>query len=124
MIEPQKVAVLQDEKGLDDPLEIGWRLKADKVVAVDIESFSVIDGPTLLCGRATARVHVYDVATKADEWNKQPPQFQYPSTGPRPIQEISEGEFRNNFITVMAERIARYFHRHNRYARDEDSLRQ
>ena len=64
IIDPEKVAKLRDEKGIDDYLEIGRRLKAEKVLGVDIESFSVLDGQTLFRGRSTVSIQVYDVAEK------------------------------------------------------------
>ena len=50
---------------MEDYLEIGKALKAEKVVGIDIESFSVLDGQTLFRGRATVSIRVYDVADKA-----------------------------------------------------------
>jgi hypothetical protein len=123
LIDPQKVAALLDEKGLDDPIEIGRQLKAEKVVAINIESFRVHEGQTLYRGHSTLSVHVYDVETKEEDWHKQPPQIEYPSYGPTPAQEMSEVEFRNAFIAVVAERIGRYFYPHDRYAQDEDPTR-
>ena len=123
LIDPQKVTALMDEMGLDDPIEIGRQLKAEKVVAINIESFRVHEGQTLYRGHSTLSVHVYDVETKEEDWHKQPPQIEYPSYGPMPAQEMSEVEFRNNFIAVVAERIGRYFYPHDRYAQDDDPAR-
>jgi hypothetical protein len=123
LIDPQRVASLLDEKGLDDPIEIGRQLKAEKVVAINIESFRVHEGQTLYRGHSTLSVHVYDVETKEEDWHKEPRQIDYPSYGPTPAQEMSEGEFRNAFIAVVAERIGRYFYPHDRYAQDEDPAR-
>jgi hypothetical protein len=121
LIEPQKAIALRDEKGLDDAIEIGKQLKADKVIAIDIESFRVNEGQTLYRGRSAMSIHVFDVATKDDEWHKQPPQFEYPSIGPTPAQEMSEADFRNRFIANLADQIARYFYPHDRFSRDSDS---
>jgi hypothetical protein len=123
VIEPQKVAALLDMQEVDDPIEIGRKLKADKVLVVNIESFRIHEGQTLYRGHSNLSVHVYDVETKEEEWHKQPPQIEYPSYGPTPAQEMSEVEFRNNFIAVVAERIGRYFYPHDRYAQDEDPAR-
>jgi hypothetical protein len=125
IIDPQKVAALID-KGKDDYLEIGKALKADKVVAVDIESFGVLDGQTLFKGRSTVSIRVYDVAEKQVEWHKAPPQFEYPKIGSMPAQELPEMEFRNQFVAVLAEQISRFFYPHDRhddYASDMSSSR-
>jgi hypothetical protein len=123
LIESQKVANLLDEKGLEDPREIGKQLKADKVIAVDIESFGVHEGQTLYRGRSTLTVHVYDVANKDEDWQKAPLHAEYPSWGPTPAQDKSEVEFRNQFVASLAEQIGRSFYPHDRYAHDPDETR-
>ena len=126
LIDQQKIAKVMDEKGIDGYLEIGKELKAEKVVAIDIEAFSVLDGPTLFKGRATVCVRVYDMADKQVEWHKRPPQFIYPTFGSTPMQELPEAEFRNQFVDNLAEQIARYFYPHDRhddYATDVSSNR-
>ena len=39
-----------DEQGLEDPIQIGRKLKAEKVLVMDIESFRVNEGQTLYQG--------------------------------------------------------------------------
>ncbi len=123
LVSPQKVAVLIDDKGLEDPIEIGKQLKAEKVVAVSIESFNVNEGQTLYRGRSSVTIHVYDVASGDDEWHKTPSPIEYPAIAPTPAQDMSEPEFRNHFIDNLADRIARYFYSYDRYDRDADSMR-
>ncbi len=126
IIDPEKVAKLRDEKGIDDYLEIGKRLKAEKVLGVDIVSFSVLDGQTLFRGRSTVSIQVLDVAEKQREWHKTPPQVEYPKFCSTPAQDLPEGEFRNQFVAVLAEQIARHFYPHDRnedYGSDADSIR-
>ena len=115
IVDPQKVAELIDEKGMDDYLEIGKALKAEKVVGIDIESFGVLDGQTLFRGRSTVSIQVYDVAEKHVEWHKSPPQFEYPKIGSTPAADITEMEFRNRFVGILAEQIARFFYPHDRH---------
>ena len=122
LIEPQKVADLLDNKGLEDPIQIGKQLKAEKVVAIDIESFRVREGQTLFHGKAVISIHVYDVAAKEEEWHKEPPlHAEYPSWGPTPAQEVGEGEFRNQFIASLADQIGQSFYPHDRYGRKQDA---
>ncbi len=126
IIAPEKVAKLRDEKGIDDYLEIGKRLGAEKVVGVDIESFSVLDGQTLFRGRATVSIQVWDVAEKQLEWHKAPPQIEYPKICSTPAQDLPETEFRNQFVAILADQIARCFYPHDRnedYGSDADSIR-
>ena len=126
IIDPQKVARLVDEKGMEDYIEIGKELKAEKVVAIEIESFSVLDGQTLFRGRSTLSIRVYDVAEKQVEWRKSPPQFEYPSYGSTPAVDFTEMDFRNKFVAILADQIGRCFYPHDRhedYGRDALSIR-
>jgi hypothetical protein len=116
IIDPQKVNDLIDEKGMEDYLAIGRKLKADKVVAVDIESFGIFDGPTLYRGRSTISISVYDVAEKNREWHKSPPIIEYPRTGSIPMADQPENDFRNKFVGILSERIARFFYGHDMHA--------
>ncbi len=115
IIDPQKVAALVDEKGMEDYLEIGKELKAEKVVGINIESFGILDGQTLFRGRSTVSIQVYDVAEKHVEWRKSPPQIEYPRMSSTPAADSTEMEFRNRFVGVLAEQIARFFYPHDRH---------
>ncbi len=113
LVEQRKVDKLVDENGMEDYLAIGKALKAEKVVAVDIESFSVLDGQTLFRGRSTVSVQVYDVAEKNVEWRKRLPQIQYPRNSSTPASDVTEPDFRNKFVSVLAEQISRLFYGHD-----------
>jgi hypothetical protein len=113
IIDPQKVNVLIDEEGLEDYVAIGRKLKADKVVAVDIESFGIFDGQTLYRGRSTVSISVYDVAEKNREWHKLPPIIEYPRTGSIPAADLAENEFRGKFVKIISEQVAQLFYPHD-----------
>ena len=126
IIDPQKVAALVDEKGMEDYLEIGKELKAEKVVGIDIESFGILDGQTLFRGRSTVSIQVYDVAEKHVEWRKSPPQIEYPRMSSTPASDFTEMEFRNKYVGILADRVARFFYphdRHDEYGDDALSIR-
>jgi hypothetical protein len=94
------------------------------VVAVDIESFGILDGQTLYRGRSTVSISVYDVAEKQREWHKSPPTIEYPRTGSIPMADQTENDFRNKYVGILAEQIARNFYGHDRhddYGEDADS---
>ena len=116
VIDPDKVAGLCDKTGMEDCLEIGKALKAEKVVGVNIASFGVLEGQTLFLGRSTVSIRVYDVATKHVDWRKAMPEVKYPTIGPKPAQDVPEMEFRNQFVDVLAEQIARCFYPHDENA--------
>jgi hypothetical protein len=113
LIEQRKVDKLVDENGMEDYAAIGKALKAEKVVGIDIESFSVLDGQTLFRGRSTISVQVYDVAEKNVEWRKRLPQIQYPRNSSTPASDCTEVDFRNKFVSDLAEHIARLFYGHD-----------
>jgi hypothetical protein len=119
VVDLTKVAELANSSGTDALVNAGARLKADKVVAIDLQSFRIHEGQTLLRGHACLTVRVIDVATKETEWIKSPRTIEWPSHGPVPAQEISEPEFRDNFTKALAEHIARYFYPHDRHADEE-----
>jgi hypothetical protein len=125
IIDQQKVADLVDARGMQDYLEIGKALKAEKVVGIGIESFSVREGPTLFHGRSTLTVQVYDVAEKKREWHKEPPEILYPTACGIPQGDLTEMGFRNEFVAILAGEIGRYFYPHDRhddYCRDASSV--
>jgi hypothetical protein len=124
IIDTQRINKLLDEKGVEDYLAIGKALKADMVVAVDIESFGILDGQTLYRGRSTVNIKVYDVAEKTVEWHKSPPRIEYPRTGSIPMADQSENDFRNKYVGILADQISHYFYRHDYhddYGSDADS---
>jgi len=115
IVDSQQVANLIDEKGMEDYAQIGKAMKADKVVGIDIVSFGVLDGQTLFRGRAMVSVQVYDVAENHIEWRKSPPEIVYPRTCSTPAADISETDFCNQFVGILAEQIARFFYPHDRH---------
>jgi hypothetical protein len=115
IIPQQNVDKQIDENGMEDFVQIGKAVKAEKVVGVSIESFGVLDGQTLFRGRATVSVQVCDVAEKQTEWHKSPPPFVYPRIGSMAATDIDEITFRNKFGSILAEHISWYFYPHDRY---------
>jgi hypothetical protein len=113
IIDQKKIAKLRDEKGMEDYVEIGKALGAEKVVGVDLESFGVQDGATLYRGRATVNIQVWDVATKESDWHKTGEEFLYPTTCSTPMQDVHEAEFRNQFVAVLVKEISRCFYPHD-----------
>ena len=66
------------------------------------------------------------MAEKHVEWHKAPPQFEYPKIGSTPMTDFPEVEFRNQFVAILAEQIARLFYPHDRhddYGSDVFSIR-
>jgi len=116
MIDARKVNDWIDENGPADPVEVGRALKADVVVAIDIESFQLLEGQTLFRGRANVLVHVFDVKTGDTLWDHTPSEIVYPPTVGVPVQDNQEHQFRATFVSELAQEIAQYFYDHDKYA--------
>lgn len=94
-----------------DYIELGRGVGADTVVAVDLESFSLHDGPTLFKGRCELQITVYDLLAEGKIiYDSRPPEIQYPLNAGQHVADISEREFRTRFIRVVATELAHHFY--------------
>ena len=114
IVDPRKVADWTDNNQNQPYTEIGEALKADVVVGIELDDFRLQKGQTLYHGEAQVTLRVYDL--KSDEpgevtWTQTIPQMQYPTIGPVPANG-NLGQFRREFISVLAGQIARKFYAH------------
>jgi len=128
VISPGQVANWADSNNWDEYAEIGRAMKADMVVGIDLEQFSLYEGQTLYQGRADIHVWVYDMHTGGHTaiFNRKMPQTIWPSSAAVSVSDRSEDAFRRQYLDVIADHIARYFYEHERlleYATDADSLK-
>jgi hypothetical protein len=94
-----------------NPKTIGKSVKAERVLYVQIKSFSIAEGETLFRGRATWRAKVYDVAEGGDPINQSDfADFRFPTNTERAKIDQNEESFRQEFIFHLARVIARRFH--------------
>ncbi|HEY2881907.1 MAG TPA: hypothetical protein VGJ15_05725 [Pirellulales bacterium] len=110
MVDEREVAQWTDEHSWQKFTEVGKAMKADMVVGIELEHFALQQGPTLLQGNANLRVVVYDMQHGGKEVYEKPLRVLFPPNTPIPSAEKSEGEFRRQFITVLAEKIGRHFY--------------
>ena len=113
LIRPDEIADWIDREGWDeiDYREIGRGVKADQVVAIDLAGFRLYEGSSLYNGRAHLEVTVYDMQDGGREaYRKTIPEYHFPATGPRPVGDISEVQFRHAFLRAIAEEIAKRFY--------------
>ncbi len=115
VVDPRKVAEWMDENPWQEFLEVGKGLKADLVVGVDLEQFQIYQGQTLYQGRAAMEIKVYDAKTGEVLFRKRPPQIVYPPNRMVQTAERPEAEFRQEFVHVLADQIARFFYDHDPY---------
>ncbi len=112
MVRQNEVADWLDSHGTDitDYRDVGRGVKADMVVGIDLLSFNLHEGKTLLKGRAKVGVKVYDMKKGGElVYEAAPKEIAWPKDGARHVTENEEG-FRTVFVGMLAERIARDFY--------------
>jgi len=126
VVDPRQVAQWTDEHNWDDFAEVGKALKADLVLGIDLEEFHLYQGQTLYQGKARVVLTVYDVTQNGKiVYQKKLPPTVYPPNAAIPTAERQEDQFRQLFISVLAEEIGHYFYAHDSradFARDGKSL--
>ena len=127
IVSHQEVADWIDRHNWDmvDFPAIGKGVGADLVVAIDIDTLSLHESKTMYKGRADVHVVVYDMESGHEVFAKSPSQIVYPDTVGIWPTDISERQFRQQFLNVVADRIARNFYPydiHDDFARDAKLL--
>jgi len=119
IINQQKVNDWVDKNDADaEYADIGKGVKADMVVAIDLENFNLKAGQTLFQGHSNVAVHVYDCQKTGEGkevFHKSMPEIVYPRGMPV-ATDRKEGEFRHEYVVVIATQIARFFYAHDPYA--------
>lgn len=128
LIEQQEIENWIDQNEWDglDFRAIGQGVDAELVIAVDVHSLSLHEGKTMFKGRADVELVVYDLTGGGGEaFSSSLQQVQYPVSGGVYTTEMSERQFQQRFLDVLATRVARFFHRFDAnedFARDADLL--
>jgi hypothetical protein len=127
VVDAQKVNKWCDENTWEEYVDVGKALKADMVVGVELERFSIHQSQTLYQGKANASVHVYNCKEGGKVvFEKILPQTVYPPNTFIPTSDVQETEFRREFVGVLADQIARHFYSHDPYSdlgQDNSALR-
>ncbi len=95
-----------------DFAEIGRGVKADMVLAIDIENFSIHESTTLLKGRAEVTITVYDMKQRNKEvFRTTDRNFTFPTSHAIPALSASDrANFQRMFIEQLAGHIAKNFY--------------
>jgi hypothetical protein len=112
MVRQPEIADWIDNQDADltDYREVGRGVKADMVVGIDLLSFSVHEGQTLLKGRSKVSVKVFDMKKGGEVVYDAPPkEIAWPESGARHVTE-DEGNFRLTYVAILANKIARDFY--------------
>jgi hypothetical protein len=128
LIDADEVAQWTDENSWDDFAEIGQALKADIVLGIDLESFTLYQHQTLYQGKSNLRLRVYDLTGGKSDlvYDKFPPQSIYPPNTGIATQDMPEAEFRRQYIGELATEVARHFHKYESradFAKDSAALK-
>jgi hypothetical protein len=98
------------DQDVADYADIGRGVKADMVVGIDLESFSIHEGQTLLKGRAALVTRVYDMQRGGEVVYESPQrEIAWPESGARHVTE-NEANFRVAFIQTLAMKISHEFY--------------
>ncbi|MDA1050978.1 MAG: hypothetical protein O3C40_10925 [Planctomycetota bacterium] len=113
LVRADEVADWIDREGWDeiDYREIGRGVEAERVIAINLSSFSIREGASLYKGRADVDISVYDMGDGGHEvFRKSVPEFSFPATGPYPVGDLSELQFRRAFLKTLSQLVARHFY--------------
>ena len=96
-----------------DPGELGKELGADAVVVVEVDSFTIHEGTTMLKGRCNVSATVHDIAeTGGTVYSMGPERFVWPGSGVASLQ-VGEHEFHSLYLTRLATFIGQNFYKHD-----------
>lgn len=110
-----EVADWMDHNDWDDVdygLEIGRGVKADMVLAVNLDEYNIHEGTTLFKGRAAYSAVVYDVAANKEVFRLNELDYEFPKSHAQHVSTISEQAFKRQFISILANHIAKNFYKY------------
>lgn len=104
----------QDTHGWDrvDFREIGRGVNAEKVVAVELESYSIHEGMTLYKGRSMVTTTVYDMSEDEGQvvFSQGPAEYLFPKGHATPVMSNTEQQFEALYLSKLVENISRNFY--------------
>jgi hypothetical protein len=113
MVRQSEVADWIDNQSgdLTDYRDVGRGVKSDMIVGIDLLSFNLHEGQTLLKGRARVGVKVYDMSKGNGElaYESAVKEIAWPENGARHVTE-NEANFRAIFIHTLAQKVSRDFY--------------
>jgi hypothetical protein len=105
----------KDQHGWDesDLVQIGRGVGADRVLGIEISSYSLHDGPTMYKGKVVVTSTVFDINDQAIVYQIGPEEHQFPKSGRSSLQ-MSEGEFELQYLDKLCEHLARRFYEYEK----------
>jgi hypothetical protein len=116
IVDHRKLADWLDNNTWDEYVEVGKALDADYVLGIDMDRFDLHAGPALLQGKADLRLQLVDVKKGETVFQKDLPNNAYPNNRQIASSDVGgESVFRQQFVAILAGRIARMFYDADRY---------
>lgn len=109
----------QDTHGWDrvDFREIGYGVNADKVMAIEIDSYSIHEGSTLYKGRSMVNTTVFDLTEEGEGeavFSQGPAEYLFPKSHARPVMSTTEQQFEAVYLAKLVDNIARNFYQYDK----------
>ncbi len=117
VVNSQTIENWQDTHGWNeiDFVALGKGVKADKVLAIEIDSYSIREGSTMFKGRAMITTSVYDIANEGQiVFNQGPGEYQFPKSHGRPAISTNPQQFEAAYLSLLVDTVARNFHNHDK----------
>lgn len=115
-IRPDEVAQWRDANNWNevDYGAVGKGLKADLILGIDLQSYTIHENPTLLRGKSRLRYTLYDINDNNNVvFREGPVEHVYPENSARHAVE-SESEFQGIYLTMLARKIAKDFYEYDK----------
>ncbi len=114
MISPEKIEQYADENEWQDFIEVGRDLKAERVLAIDVEKLSIKNSGTLHHASTTITVTVYDMQQDGEQVFEKIFEINFPpKIGGVSVSEMSERQFIGLLVNYVARNIGELFYDHN-----------
>jgi len=120
VIKQSEVNSWTDENPDQELGELGEGVKADMVIGIDLEEFSLFQGQTLYQGKSQIKLTVWDVNKGEIAWSKAMRQVIWPARGGTPAQDEPLQQFQREYINVLATEIGNHFYPHEHFNRNTD----
>ena len=119
IIPTSKVESWVDQNGWDELnfSALGKGVDAERVLAIEVASYSIHEGATIYKGRAELTVTVYDMEKNAGSqvaYSFGPQEFSFPKNGSPAIQS-NDRQFEAFFLARMTQSISDHFMKHDQF---------
>ena len=117
VIPQNKIENWKDTHGWNelDYIALGEGVGADKVLAIEMDSYSIHEGKTMYKGRAMLTTSVYDLENGGQiVFTQGPAEYQFPKSHGRPAISTDPQKFEAAYISQLVENIGRNFYDHEK----------